>query len=344
MSKNNNRKLSKWSGLNFLMSSPGHHIFSLSIRNIPSDRIAAILYRKIQQKRGDNISDNQFEQSLLLALFGLRGSPDLTTKLYAVDIPRDIQSSIYLDLVFKLLTNISDLNQLNLNFRELQNQFLSGKNQRNTQIRINLKWLSERLNYTILFNDYKTKILQNLHIQISAQDYRQSIEHGFVERLLLYKNTVIPELDQNNTSVRIQALRNKLGFSANEDLIEGSRRSSAIVKIARCLYPDECVCCKNDYNIHDRTFKKRNGEYYLEIHHVISFASDSLGDQIDNLVKLCPACHRALTKDRAPEDYQKQLIRNILNNSNNAYEYVKNINPNSSNISDDVDFVYSRLR
>ena len=33
------------------------------------------------------------------------------------------------------------------------------------------------------------------------------------------------------------------------------------------------------------------------------------GDILENLVKLCPACHRALTPNRAEESYQKKLLK-----------------------------------
>ena len=91
----------------------------------------------------------------------------------------------------------------------------------------------------------------------------------------------------------------------------------------------------------NRTFKMRNSDrYYLEIHHVISFSADNTLDQIDNLVKICPACHRALTKNRAEESYQKQLITKILINAPKAKEFCLNFTDEFNC----VQFVYDRLR
>ena len=133
-----------------------------------------------------------------------------------------------------------------------------------------------------------------------------------------------------------------MGFSNEKKSNE--RRDRSIVDIARNFYDDECVCCKNDYPLENRSFKMRkNNKYYLEIHHVISFASDKRGDQIDNLVKVCPTCHRALTKNRANEDYQKILINNILTNSETAFNYVSNFfeKPELDKM---TEFVYEKLQ
>ena len=41
--------------------------------------------------------------------------------------------------------------------------------------------------------------------------------------------------------------------------------------------------------------KRNSDKHYFELHHVISFGAKQSGDILENLVKLCPACHRALT-------------------------------------------------
>ncbi|WP_340585671.1 HNH endonuclease signature motif containing protein, partial [Staphylococcus aureus] len=84
--------------------------------------------------------------------------------------------------------------------------------------------------------------------------------------------------------------------------------------------------------------------YYFELHHVISFGSNQSGDILENLVKVCPACHRALTPDRANEDYQKKLIKNILLNSKEANKYVENFiqDPNDYNMK--IEYVFANLK
>lgn len=337
----NNRLLSEWTNLSFSLSGKKHvFLISSDDKVATSVDFAEAVYRKIQQKRLEHYSDEQFERVLLLSLIGLRGSADPTTNFYAVDIIRDIQTDKYLDLIFRLLTNISDIRQLNLNFRELQQQYYTEENQRNTQIRINLRWLSEKLNYNLSeVNIYKDSILKKLKKTIRQKNMREITENGFIERLIIYRNNI---LNVNNNS-KVHDLRRELGFTLCKNDSE-IRRSTTIINIARELYDDECVCCKDIYPIENRTFKIRSsGRYYLEIHHVISFSSDKKGDQIDNLVKVCPACHRALTKNRGEEKYQKELIENILKNSNSAQQYVSNF-LDSPTLMDMINYVYEKLQ
>lgn len=345
--KQNNKLLSSWSGIDFENKSKkeGNHIFTINIENIEVDTFIKIIYKNIQKKRID-YSDEEFEKILLLGLFGFRGSADPATKFYAVDIKREIQTEFYLECIFKLLTNISDLRQLNLNFRELQKDFVENKKERNTQIRIDLKWFSELIDYNLSnLNIYKDEILKELKPKIQSFKIRDKVENKFVERLGIYKHKILNKInidDEKQKKFTIKELRKELGFSNNEK--NNERRDGSIVNIARNVYPDECVCCKNDYPLENRSFKMRkNGKYYLEIHHVVSFASDKKGDQIDNLVKICPVCHRALTKNRASEEYQKKLIYNILKNSKSAYSYVENFfeKPKLENM---IGFVYEKLQ
>lgn len=113
------------------------------------------------------------------------------------------------------------------------------------------------------------------------------------------------------------------------------------MQYAKLVLDDECASCKDEYPITERTFKYRNSDrFYLEIHHCIDFSADSTCDQIDNLVKLCPACHRTLTKQRADESYQKMIIQNIFKNAPSVKEFCLNFT-DEQNV---VQFVYDRLR
>ncbi|WP_416371508.1 HNH endonuclease [Mycoplasma mycoides] len=76
------------------------------------------------------------------------------------------------------------------------------------------------------------------------------------------------------------------------------------------------------------------------MHHVLPFSANKSADVFENLVKLCPTCHKALSKNRALEDYQKKLIKNIIDNSVIVSEYLDNFIENNQN---KVDFIYDRL-
>ena len=336
----NNQLLSEFAGLPFELDG-SHHRFVIQSKS-ENDDFFAKLYRRIQQKRfEDDIDNDEFENIMLLAFFALRGSPDFKMNFYSLDLPRLVVTPKYLDNLFNLLTNLSDLRQLNLNFRELQGQFVSGENRRNTQFRINLCYFYNRVGKRLAgVNRYKYDILQNNREIILSKNIAQNNNKTCVQRILFYTSNV---LGQTKTEHEIKQLRKELGFGCDAAAIDGKiKRNQGIVQYVRVYFPDECAACKNNYDIADRSFKYRSSErYYMEIHHCISFSADNTLDQIDNLVKLCPVCHRALTRYRAEEEYQRQLIQQIFNNVPTVRDFCLNFAATEQQA---IDFVYERLR
>lgn len=333
----NNDLLSDFTKLDFQLNGTKHQFFIES--NLSSDDFFLKLYKQIQIERVQNhISDDEFSKLIILSFFALRGSPDFTLNFYSIDLPRQIVSSQYLDNLFKLLTNVSDLRQLNLNFRELQEQFVSGENERNTQFRINLRYFYDNFeNDLVEINLFKANILKHNSKIIETKNIAQESK-SFVERLHFYRDNI---LNKTKTSHEIEQLRKNLGFIYDDVIDEKVRRNQGIVQYIRAFFPDECACCKDIFPIENRSFKYRNSNrWYLEIHHIISFSSDKMLDQIDNLVKLCPACHRALTKNRADEEYQKGLISKIFENAPKSKEFCLNFTDDKNC----VQFVYDRLK
>lgn len=333
----NNQLLSDFTKLDFQLKGTKHQFFIESESSC--DNFFAKIYQQIQIKRFENeINDEEFSKLILLAFFGLRGSYD-GSNLYAMDLLRQVLTTQYIDNLFKLLTNVSDLRQLNLNFRELQEQFVSGENQRNTQFRINLRYFYDNFkNDLAKINIFKANILKHNSKIIETKNIAQESE-TFIQRLYFYRDNI---LNQTKTSNEIEQLRRNLGFNYDEIIDETVKRNQGIVRYVRAFFPDECVCCKDIYSIENRSFRYRNSDrWYLEIHHVISFSSDKTLDQIDNLVKLCPTCHRALTKNRADENYQKDLISKIFENEPRTKEFCLNFTDNNNNC---VQFVYDRLK
>lgn len=336
----NNDLLSQYTGLPFQLNKTKHQFTIQSTKGC--DDFFSQIYRCIQHKRFETqVSDNTFEEAILLSFFTLRGSFDLKRNFYTLDLPRSVVSPKYLDNLFKLLTNLSDLRQLNLNFRELQEQFVSGKNKRNTQFRINLRYFNDRVGTQLAqINQYKADILKKEENQaiIQKKSIAQKNNKTFVQRIIFYTDKV---LNQYKTEHEIEQLRKELGFEYDNKIDNKNKRNQGIAQYVRVYFPDECAACKQDYAIADRSFKYRQSDrYYMEVHHCISFSADSTCDQIDNLVKLCPACHRALTKNRADEAYQRRLISQIFDNVPTAKDFCLNFVENEKQA---VDFVYERL-
>lgn len=130
--------------------------------------------------------------------------------------------------------------------------------------------------------------------------------------------------------------RQLFGIDESNDNERQSTRNSRIVKQVYEEEPDVCVCCQNIYNIADRSFKKKyrlHGlvveKYYFEMHHAISFSNGQDGgesnvlDVIENLVKVCPTCHTCMTAKKGLEEDIKQLILNMLHNSDKVRDFTE---------------------
>lgn len=62
------------------------------------------------------------------------------------------------------------------------------------------------------------------------------------------------------------------------------------------------------------TFKDDQNEDYLEVHHIV-FLSEGGKDQKDNLIALCPTCHRRAHSSKEREEFKEEL-KNIVNEKN----------------------------
>lgn len=282
----------------------------------------------------------QLDEEIALAMFLLRGSADFNHGLYALDLKKPTPR--YVDNIFKLLLSSDSLiERLNLNFRELQPQFAAGERKRNTQIRINLKWFYKNVitRYSNI-NKYKTDILRaNVSKLGEVHAY-----HTFEKRLIFYRQKILGrELTQNE----INALRQDLDFREPAEVATENKfsiRNQKIVAFARETFEDKCVGCGDQYDIKDRSFlMPRNNRYYFEVNHVIAYANDSEAvDVLDNLVKLCPACHRALTPHRAFPELQRHIIENMLGSRPEVSKFVSSMM--SADYKSPVDYVFDRLK
>ncbi|MGS5800892.1 HNH endonuclease [Staphylococcus aureus] len=276
---------------------------------------------------------------------------DFTATYCAVDIYERFSTKSYTEQILNLLMSTNSMSQLNLNFRQLQNQYVKNENKRNTQLRINLKWLNDLyVSYIKSMNYYKYLILTENKDILAYSNYN-SESTKFLERTVFYiENIINPNfsfelMSDKEKNRQVTSLREELNFSNQEKTLIDKSRNSKIITIANALLPEECVCCKDQYNIEDRTFKRRGTDkYYFELHHVISFGSNKSGDILENLVKLCPACHRALTPNRSESKYQKNLIKNILINSKSARDYVANFVSDPNDLNTKIEYVFSHLK
>lgn len=308
--------------------------------HITLDDFLNLVYESIIVKLSRLPDGYPLDEEIALAMFLLRGSADFVESWYAWDLKNPTLR--YVNNVFKLLLSSNHLlERLNLNFRELQPQHVSGQRKRNTQIRINLKWFYDNVicKYPNI-NSYKTAVMRTK--QADLGELRMC--HSFETRMLFYINKI---LGRELSVDKISALRRDLEFREPIEETPENKfnvRNQKIVAFARETFDDICVGCGDIYDIADRSFvMPRNNRYYFEVNHVIAYASDSDAvDVLDNLVKLCPVCHRALTPHRAHPDLQRRIISNMLDSRPEVCNFVHSMMP--AHYESPVDYVFDNLK
>lgn len=175
--------------------------------------------------------------------------------------------------------------------------------------------------YLVPLNPYKIAILKKRQkeineIELKKKQNKQSSDIVF--RFAFYEEHIL-----NKSNINKEELRKKIGFESDGGQYA---RNFGIIFAARIKFNNLCAACSRDYAIENRSFKTRTGVYYLEAHHNLSFSSDPLKhDVLENIVPLCPTCHKALGKNKADESFQKSLIKNILEFSSDAKEFAQNV-------------------
>ncbi|WP_217583282.1 HNH endonuclease signature motif containing protein [Helicobacter pylori] len=299
--------------------------------------------------RSHSITTNQ--KRFLSGFFESRGSIDtqrnFLTSDYFFHSPLEFKKFHYLIDHFNIPSEA-----LNFNFRELQPEYAQDINQRNAQFRIYLNWY---LHHIGLFNPYKARIVHHVFKTTLVDDgiyYRLSYPpkteyrgNSFIERAHFYfKSVYQQDLDKKS----IEKLREQLGWIQKS---EKFKRDSKIINFYRISTPNVCNACCDDYDIKERSFlslplyqiTQRSDSYYTEIHHVISLGKDKELDVLENLAKLCPACHRALKKGASTEGFQKRLIGKILKRNKDNLEFAQ-LRFETDNFLTLIDKVYESLK
>lgn len=313
--------------------------------NIDTDGFYNKLYAKLVSKC-DWIYDeqlNEHKKSFIRGYMELRGSIDTTANYIAQDYFYD---SIFEIKKVRMLEDYLSIpyNVFNVNFRELQHDYYAGIRRRNTQLRLNIWWYMENIG---IINGYKAEVFAlSRHLDLPDpernvyffynDDIRRRTNNILDERLNFYSTNVF---GRNINDEDIKKMRKELNF----DHKSRSIRNKALVEVIKYCTPDECVCCKNKYRIENRTHISRvTGRYYFEIHHVISIGSNKELDDENNMVKLCPACHRTLKRGSGTQEEQKELIREIFQNAPQTLNFAEHFF-NTKDFEEIVNLTYKNL-
>lgn len=214
---------------------------------------------------------------------------------------------------------------LNFNFREFQQQFIDGTAHRDTQLRIDPLWYMKTIGF---INNYKAENFRvnfpNTGVQIDDDiktfntDFRvDTADTTFESRVAFYANNVF-DRREHLTAIDLHRFHDLIGRNRNNEF----SRDSGLAYAFRIATVEQCACC---YDIYDREARVHivpsTGLYNFEIHHMISVGQVEELDVYDNLVKLCPECHRKLRRSGDTENNQKNMIIKILNEKPNVKEF-----------------------
>ena len=313
--------------------------------NLSKDNFFNRLNRKIVNN--DFIYEEQLTETKKMFIRGfseLRGSLDRNRKLLTMDYIKNSQAET--KRVRLLIDNLNvPVYVVNYNFREFQPDYQAGK-ERETQLRYNINWYAQNIGFINQYrieafkkNFHYTKIRKDGHI--TYFDCPQPLKNDnttFENRVAYYSHNVFGKKLTSSDLCKFKEL-----IGANDTQSE-FRRNTSIVTAIRYGTEDICVCCCDDYNIKDRSFIERNtGRFHFEIHHMISVGKNKELDDIDNLAKICPACHATLSRGSADESTQKNCIKKIFEHKKNILQFCKSYF-DESDYEKVVDLVWKALK
>ena len=250
----------------------------------------------------------------------LRGSVDTTAKYIAQDYFFNNRIELKKAQIITDFMSVP-IKYANYNMRDLQYQFVTGINRRNPQFRINSFYYAKYIGF---LNKYKAKIFDNAfptlgnHIENNIQYFDLNLPRSntddvaFIKYLNFFSNNVY---ERALTPNAISDLRRRMGFRLDESNNENTRNRT-IISLFDEIAPDKCAICGTE-----TTYTKPDGKQYFEIHHVISRCNGCELDNIANLVKLCPTCHRMMKKNGSSKEEQVRANIKILNEHNEIFEF-----------------------
>ncbi|WP_050498071.1 HNH endonuclease [Vibrio parahaemolyticus] len=131
-------------------------------------------------------------------------------------------------------------------------------------------------------------------IRFVAQDKlfptaNETIKESQAEYKVTFENEVNESLDDSSENRQRRLASRSIKPKVVYRLVQDYRRDPDVV--AEALYRTEGFCekCKEKAPF----IKRSNGEPYLEVHHIIPLSQGGL-DSLENVISLCPNCHREI--------------------------------------------------
>ena len=284
-------------------------------------------------------AESKYKNMFLLWAMDARGSLDFTWNFLAIDIAqRDTP-----EITKRKLNKFNDLIWAIFNYNPRLTQEKSNK--KNDQFRLDLKyymgnyWLftpfkidyykNERPNYIeykkeeVFFID---KNYQNISLWIKNKDRNIKINELAI---WLAKKDITPEEKQK---IIYEYKMKNLTIDDDDEIEYSSQNMKEFAK-----QQSDFMC---EFNREHRTFiSKSKQQQYVEAHHLIPFSErknfDVSIDIVENIVCLCPNCHRKI--HLAIDEDKIELIRPLLNNK------IKDLHKMWVNITEDKLFSFYKI-
>lgn len=256
-----------------------------------------------------NVEEKQYDKAIdfyILQLMKVRYPNTATPSVKLYLFPFRIMFKLFIDYEsipidyftgrINYISNIEDINTLNLSSSSAYKKGLHGGEEKN-------KWKSWIISYLVKWGilDY-SRDKKNIFISIYKYDFIKSIVGNMKYEDMFFYNEV-DEIEKKN-AIKINQKRD---YRLIKKVIENNKQK----------------CFLNESHI---TFKSDLLDNYMEGHHIIPMSlQDSYEenlDSIDNLIPLCPNCHRAihLANNETKIDLLKQIVEKNtkLKNINNT--------------------------
>jgi 5-methylcytosine-specific restriction protein A len=122
------------------------------------------------------------------------------------------------------------------------------------------------------------------------------------------------QLDED-TSPKLEDLIHRKKPEVQQTIINLRQRNTQVVRNLKKLYGGKCQITGEEL-----TFKKKNGELYSEVHHLIALGEDG-SDSYANAIVVCPTIHRMLHYADVSEINLNQINNNKLPLKINGEEF-----------------------
>ena len=281
--------------------------------NLPNDiNIENYISWKIEKWLID--IDDQYKNRFFIWAMESRWSLDFSLNFFSMDLAqRDFP-----EIAKRKMYKYNDIIWAVFNYNPRLTQ--ENSNQKNDQFRVNLKYYM----WTFwLFTPYKIDYYKfENHIPLSKDDNRLFIDKKYewieLTSVLTDRNTKINEL-------AIKLKQQWLSEEAKKDIIEKYRFENLIdddddeilhssQNVKEMAKIKEWYICEMN-NKHITFSSKSNGKNYVEAHHLIPFSErdnyELSIDVIENIVCLCPNCHREI--HLAIDEQKKSLLLPLFN-------------------------------